>query len=373
MATIETVLSRLPVATVSTWFLTTTRFDLPANQSCSQSAVIGLGFIVAVLGLVLWIRGAVFIYNKRKQARTTWPWKILAIAEASTLVLLFAVIVLLTPPGSTCLLPAATPGTTKVDQLTLYSVLTIAILASLMGPSVTDWLLTIGEAFGMHLRTESTPQQDDSGFMAHKGDHWTLHGYGWVHRHVHSDHVQRLLWQLLPVTAIPLYKVGGRDGVRGGAMQRPHYSHPKHNSLQRHAKPTWPTQPSARHRNQYGCLCSSLCVVPSVLHSTCSRTSAGGTSHQQSRVIPVAASIAPTAGMILLVLVNLCGKVTNTHPTTHTQPTTQKKTGCTMYGLLSNLRLPPPCLWGLHCSPHLAPHAFSPPRRPIPLSYKTFH
>lgn len=177
-----------------------------------------MGFIVAILGLICWIRASVYIFNTRKQARglTTWPWKLLAIVEASTMVLMFVIVVLATPPGSTCLLPSITPGTTKVNQTTLYNVLTISVLVSLIGPSILDWMLTLAEALGIQVRTDAPPQQADQGFMAHKGDHWMMHVYAVLHKHLHSERMQRLLWQLLPVTAVPVYKVSMRRGCVTG-------------------------------------------------------------------------------------------------------------------------------------------------------------
>lgn len=56
-------------------------------------------------------------------------------------------------------------------------------------------------------RGEPSVPVTDPGFSAHRGDHWLVHSYAGIRALLHSDRVQRLLWQLLPTTAVPLYKV----------------------------------------------------------------------------------------------------------------------------------------------------------------------
>lgn len=147
---VQTFFTRVPVATLSIWSLVTAWFS---GRQCDQPAVIGLSFIAALLSLFLWARASISVYNARKQRRTeccTWLWKLLALAESSTVVLLFLTVVLTTPPGSTCLLPSA--NGTAVQQTTLSYMLAIATLGALIAPQLLEWMLTTCEALGIQVQ-----------------------------------------------------------------------------------------------------------------------------------------------------------------------------------------------------------------------------
>ena len=171
---LSNVFRYLPAGYTSVWVLATPYFNRPVSPGapCTTAEKVGLAVITGVLGLLCWIRATVALYSFRcirHACNHGVLWFCIAILEGALHALpprsfklffpgaavtaLYAAVVILTPPGSTCFLYDDN-YVPRVSTFTTYNVLTAATLVGLAAPRTLDWMTSLAELFGIRVRRD---------------------------------------------------------------------------------------------------------------------------------------------------------------------------------------------------------------------------